>query len=270
MKSVLLHVQDDAGLDARVQAALSIVRASGGHLTCLHVTPVNIYVGYDGLGGGTAMPNIYGILEEQEAKTRARMEGLLAHEDVSWDYERTTGDPAQMLVGSASLADLIILGRDQHRENFHTTLSLIGDVLQSARTPIFIQPEELETFDPIGVALVAWNGSFEGANALRAAMPMLKHASDVHIVTVEEPKDHLLPSTAASAYLSRHGVKSELHTKSADEVAVHDVILTTAKIVDAKYLVMGGYGHSRAREFLFGGVTRSLLKTCPIPLIMAR
>lgn len=270
MKSVLLHVQDDAGLDNRLQAALSIVRASGGHLTCLHVTPINIYVGSDGLGGITAMPDLYEILEQHEAKMRARMEGLLAHEDVSWDYERTTGDPARMLIGSASLADLIILGRDQHRENFHTTLSLIGDVLQSARTPILVQPQELETFDPFGVALVAWNGSFEAANALRSAMPILKYASDVHIVTVEEPTDHLLPSTAASTYLSRHGVTSELHTKSANEVAVDDVILTTAEIVDAKYLVMGGYGHSRAREFLFGGVTRSLLKACPIPLIMAR
>ena len=270
MKSILLHVQDDAGLDARLQAALSIVRASGGHLTCLHVTPINIYVGYDGLGGGTAMPSIYGILEEHESKMRARIEGQLAHEDISWDYERTIGDPAQMLVGSASLADLIVLGRDQHRENFYTSLSLIGDALQSARTPILVQPEELTVFDPFGVALVAWNGSFEAANALRAAMPLLKYASDVHIVTVEESKDHLLPSTAASTYLSRHGVTSELHTKSANEVAVNDVILTTAEIVNAKYLVMGAYGHSRAREFLFGGVTRSLLKVCPISLIMAR
>ena len=171
--------------------------------------------------------------------------------------------------GFQLLADLIVLSRDQHRENFSTTISLIGDVLQSARTPILVQPEDLGTFDPFGVALVAWNGSFEAANALRAAMPMLKYASDVHIVTVEEPKDHLLPSTAASTYLSRHGITSELHTKSAHEVAVDDVILTSAEIVDAKYLVMGGYGHSRAREFLFGGVTRSLLKACPIPLILA-
>lgn len=270
MKSLLLHVNDDAGLDGRLQAALSIVRASSGHLTCLYVTPVNIYVGSDGLGGVTAMPDLHGILEKQEAEMRARIQGHLAHEDVSWDYERITGDPAQMLVDSASLADLIVLGRDQRRDYWNTTLSMIGDVLHSARTPVLVQPQELKTFDPYGVAFVAWNGSFEAANALRAAMPMLKYASDVHIITVEEPKKHLLPSTAASAYLSRHGVTSELHTKSANEVAVDDIILTTAEIVDAKYLVMGAYGHSRAREFLFGGVTRNLLKNCPVPLIMAR
>jgi nucleotide-binding universal stress UspA family protein len=80
----------------------------------------------------------------------------------------------------------------------------------------------------------------------------------------------MLPSLSASTYLSRHGVKSELHARPVSDKPVEDAITETAAVMGATYIVMGGYGHSRAREFLFGGVTRSLLKDCPIPLIMGR
>jgi nucleotide-binding universal stress UspA family protein len=99
---------------------------------------------------------------------------------------------------------------------------------------------------------------------------MLRMSSAVHIVTVEEPKEHELPSLAASSYLSRHGVNSELHPVTKSETPVAHTIQSTAEVMGASYIVMGGYGHGRAREFLFGGVTRSLLKDSPIPLLMAR
>jgi nucleotide-binding universal stress UspA family protein len=144
----------------------------------------------------------------------------------------------------------------------------MGDVLQSARAPILVQPQELNTFDVFGPAVVGWNGSFEAANALRAALPLLKMASAVHIVTVEEPKEYRLPSLAASTYLSRHGVTSELHARPKSDMPVEKAIIETAQVMDAGYIVMGGYGHSRVREFIFGGVTRTLLSECAIPLIM--
>jgi nucleotide-binding universal stress UspA family protein len=80
----------------------------------------------------------------------------------------------------------------------------------------------------------------------------------------------MLPSLAASTYLSRHGVTSELHARPVSDKPVEAVIKETAEVMGAGYIVMGGYGHSRAREFLFGGVTRTLLQECPIPLIMGR
>lgn len=270
MKSILLHVQDDPGLEARLQTALAIARATGGHVSCLHVTPISLYIASDGITGAFIMPNFTQTLDEMEVKMRARIEAHLKNEDVSWDYEHIDGDPAQELVSRSSLADLIVLGRYHHRETRYTPITLIGDVLQSARTPILVQPQELSSFDIFGPAMVGWNGSFEAANALRAALPLLKMASVVHVMTVEEPKEHMLPSLAASTYLSRHGIASELHARAVSDTPVEDVIRSTAKVMGAGYIVMGGYGHSRAREFLFGGVTRTLLMECPIPLIMAR
>lgn len=270
MKSILLHVQDDPGMEARLQAALSIARATNGHVSCLHVTPISLYIASDGITGAFMMPNFVETLDEMEKKIRARIEDGLQNEDVSWDYEHVDGDAAQAIVSRSSLADLIVLGRYHHRETRFTPITLIGDVLQSARAPILVQPQELNSFDVFGTAVVGWNGSFEAANALRAALPLLQMAAAVHIVTVDEPKEHILPSLAASTYLSRHGVASELHARPASARPVQDVINETAAVMGAAYIVMGGYGHSRAREFLFGGVARTLLKECPTPLLMGR
>jgi nucleotide-binding universal stress UspA family protein len=270
MKSLLLHVQDDPGMEARLQAALAIARATSGHVSCLHVTPISLYIASDGIAGAYMMPNFSKTLDEMEKKMRARIEDHLKNEDVSWDYQHVDGEAAQEIVARSSLADLIVMGRYHHRETRYTPITLIGDVLQSTRAPILVQPQELDSFDVFGPAVVGWNGSFEAANAMRAALPLLQLASAVHIVTVEEPQEHLLPSLAASTYLSQHGVTSELHARPVSDKPIEDAIRETAEVMGAGYIVMGGYGHSRAREFLFGGVTRSLLKECPIPLIMGR
>jgi nucleotide-binding universal stress UspA family protein len=270
MKSVLLHVQDDHGLEARLQAALSIVRATDGHLSCLHVTPINAYVAFDGFGGVFMMSNIMKALEEQETKIQKRIEERLAHEDVSWDYSQITAEPTHTLVSHGALNDLIVVGRGRHHETAALPgITMIGDLLHATRTPLLIQPEKKDGFDPLGPAVLAWNGSFEAANAMRFVLPLLKQASAVHIVTVEDKKETAFPSVAASKYLSRHGISTELHTQKSDSKSVGDALIASTQMLKASYLVMGAYGHSRAREYLFGGVTRHMLKDCPVPLFIA-
>jgi nucleotide-binding universal stress UspA family protein len=271
MKSVLLHVQDDDGLEARLQAALSIARASGGHLSCLHVTPINAYVAFDNFGGVFVMNDIMKSLEEHEAKMRTKIETHLGREDVSWSYEQTTADPTYSLVSHGALADVIVLGRPHHAQtSAYPAMAMFGDILKASHTPILIQPEGDTVFDPVGTAIVAWNGSFEAANAMRAALPLLKLASAVHIVSIGEDKDLDFPSLDASQYLSRHDVSSEIVSETKGSRTVVEKLLATAQSLNASYLVMGGYGHSRAREYWFGGVTRSMLKECPVPLILSR
>jgi nucleotide-binding universal stress UspA family protein len=271
MKSVLLHVQNDGDLDAKLQAALAIVRASSGHLSCLHVTPINAYVAFDGFGGPFVMSGVLDALEENEEKMRVRIEELLAQEDIPWDYTQITGEPTHSIVSKSALADLIVLGRGHHiGTTAYPGISLLGDVLAAARSSILVQPAGQQVFDPVGPAVVAWNGSFEAANAMRLAVPMLAMASAVHIVTIECDTEYPFPSVTASEYLSRHGISSELHVQKADKKSIVDALISATELLNASYIVMGAYGHSRAREFLFGGVTRTLLKESPIPLILGR
>ncbi len=271
MKSVLLHVQDDDGLESRLQAALAIVRASGGHLTCLHVTPVNAYVAFDGFGGMFVMSDVLKALDEQETKMRAKIEAHLAHEDVAWTYEQTTADPTASVVSYGALADLIVLGRSRHSTTAaYPAMAMFGDVLKASRTPIMVFPETVKSFDPLGPAAVGWNGSFESANALRAAMPLLEQASAVNLVSIDETRDFDFPPLNASEYLSRHDVHAEMISETAGSLTVAKKLIATAQALGVSYLVTGGYGHSRAREYWFGGVTRSLLEECPIPIILSR
>lgn len=269
MKSVLLYIADDAGLEARLQAALDLTRSLGGHLHCLRANPYNSQIAFDGVTGMSVMYDITEMAREQDRKLRAEIEKRLAGEDVSWDYREENIDPARGLSKNSALVDIIVLSSAGGDKENALPLGILGDVLFNATAPVVVQPDNVKKFDACGPALVAWNGSFEAGNALRAAVPLLKMASDVHILTVEEDKDHDLPQLAASEYLAYHGIKSEIHAPSAGNDPVDATLVSEAKNVKAEYIVMGAYGHSRAREFLFGGVTRNLLKDCEIPLVVS-
>lgn len=269
MKSVLLYVNDDAGLDARYQAALDLTRALDGHLHCLRANPYNPQMAFDGVTGMSVMYDIGKYAREIDLQLKAEIEKRLAGEDVPWDYQEANSDPARGLARNSALADLIVLSSSSGVKDNTVPLGILGDVVLDTNIPVVVQPDGLKKFDVGGPAVVAWNGSFEAGNALRAAVPLLKLASDVHIVVVEEDKDHDLPPLDASEYLSRHGIGSQIHDLEAKNSSVQAVLLSTIDTLGASYMVMGAYGHSRAREFLLGGVTRSLFRDCPVPLVVA-
>ena len=270
IKTILFHVHDDDSLDQRIQAGLSIARAFGAHLHLLHVTPIEAYTVTDAFAT-YVNADIVSTLESEAAKLKSRLERQLTKEDVSWEYEELTGSLMPHLIQRAALADLVITGREPHERDFGgPAISLIGDMLHNFRTPLLVLADETKDIDLFGPAIIAWNGSYEAANAMRCAVPLLKLASDVRLVTIEEKKDNTFPITDALEYLSRHDIHAELVEPLQVVSTVEEEIVGQAQLYGARYIVMGGYSHSRAGEFLFGGVTRALLKDCPIPLFVAR
>lgn len=269
MKSVLLHIQDDAGFEARLQTALDIVRASQGHLTCLYVTPINAYVAFDNFGGVFVMNDVLEQLEENKAALKARVEERLRIEGVSWNYVESTADPAQAVISHSTLSDVIVMSHPLGDKPQGIAHALVGDVVMGASVPVLLVPDTIKGFEATGTAAIAWNGSYEAAHALRAALPLLAMAGNVHIISVTEGRDHDFPSVSASEYLARHGVKTVLHEKSGAAGPVGLALIGAAAQLGVQYLVMGAFGHTRAREYFFGGVTRDLLKDSPVPLLLA-
>lgn len=269
IKSILFHVHDDDTLMDRLQLVLSLARACGAHIHCLHVTPIEAYTVVDSFGGTFVNQEIVDVFQEQASKLQQRIESRLQLEDVTWDYEEVTGALLPHLVHSAALADIVITGREPHEREFGgPAVTLCGDLLAQLRNPLMITSDDGAEFDPFAPALIAWNGSYESMNAVRAALPLLKMANNVCVVQFSEERDRRFPSTRLLEYLSRHGISANLETHTTTG-EVGDALIRCARADGAGIIVMGAYGHSRAGEFLFGGVTRALLKRCPIALVMS-
>lgn len=270
MKSILLHVQDDDSLDQRLQTALSLARATEGHLSCVHVTPTEAYVALDTFGGVFVMQDVMSALEDHESGLRRRLEDHLQKEDVSWDYEQVTGGISSNIIWRAALADVIVTGREYHHLSQPVApVSLLGDLLHRSRTPLIIPSYDGKLIDPNGPAMIAWDGSYEAANAVRGALGLLRLSSKVEIVQIEEAPQRAFPSTRLLEYLSRQAIHAHLRVVTAEKDMVPQILESCAEKTGASYLVMGGYSRSRIGEYLLGGVTRSLLKKSSINLLIA-
>jgi nucleotide-binding universal stress UspA family protein len=119
--------------------------------------------------------------------------------------------------------------------------------------------------------MVCWDGSRPAARAIADAMPFLKRAKNIEVVSVtsERGKQDEIEGADMGHHLARHGFKVEVTRIMRGELDVEDVLLSHAADSDADFMVMGGYGHSRLREFVLGGVTRSILRTMTVPTLMS-
>lgn len=266
MKNILVLVHDDAGQEARFQAALDVTRAVEGHLKCLDVVMLPTVAGDYYMAESIALL----LTEEQqrEAANRVRLQERLAHEDVAWDWSDTTGDLVHCIKDAAGLADLIVVNRKLEEFPYPDMRQVAGDVLLNSRKPILAVPGDGIGLDVGGRALVAWNGSPQAMAALVAAPPLLCHASDVQLLEVADGSIEA-PAEEAAAYLSRHGIHAEICRVAVGSRDTGDVILEEVgnRLVD--YVVMGAYGQARFIEALLGGSTRRMLTDSPVPVLFA-
>lgn len=276
MTTILFHAQDHEELERRLEDALSLARAANGHLSCVHVTPAEAYVTFDAFGGVFVMDEVLESIMDVEARVRARCEAALAHEDVSWDFEQIGGPLVPTLAGRAGLSDLLMVSRRKAKSSMAgQPLAIIGDLIEASPTPLFIPGEREAVHDPLAPAVIGWNGSLEAASAVRGALPWLRLAQSVKVVSVAERHriddgSRRFPSTRLLEYLSRHGIHAELDSFEEPHDMVAPLLMETVGAMGAKTVVIGGYGHSRIGEYWFGGVTRDLLEACPVALIVAQ
>ena len=118
--------------------------------------------------------------------------------------------------------------------------------------------------------MICWDGGRTAARAVGDAMPILERAKAVDIVIVaEERKNDEITGAKLSEHLARHGIKANVKRIARGGLGVDAVLLDYAADSSADFMVMGGYGHSRLREFILGGVTRSTLRAMTVPVLMS-
>ncbi|MFD1950794.1 universal stress protein [Sphingomonas arantia] len=268
MKSILLHVHDDAGLESRLQAVFDLARAFAGHITCLHAKPYpDYFMGDPSLASAVPVE----LFEEMEARRFAlqkKVEQRLRLETIPWDWIHVDDLPADGLIKASPLTDVIVLSLDDRSAEYGRSQALVGAVATGALPPVLAMPASVHSLDTGAPVIVAWNGSAEASTALRVAVPLLRLAARVQLVEVAE-RSSALPADAGARYLSRHGIEVEIVQRQPIDGSVGKAILQAALETGAGLIVSGAYGHSRLREFLLGGVTRSLLTSSKVPLLFA-
>ncbi|WP_340265949.1 universal stress protein [Sphingobium mellinum] len=270
MTSILLHIHDDKGMESRLQAACDIARAADAHMHCVQVTSIPALVAADPYGGASMAPAMMAELHDIDERLRARLEQRLAREGVSWDWRQIDGDMVRGLLAGSALSDLLVVTLPSGpRHEMSDPLHLAADLALAGRIPVLAVPQDARGMLVTGRAVVAWDGSQEASAALRLAMPLLKLAEEVHVVTVEEAGKYPFPATDAPEYLARHGIKSQFHTWPRDGRTTEVALRAALGVLKPDWMAMGAFGHSRLREIVFGGVTRTMLREVHVPLLLA-
>ena len=273
---ILVHLDQSPRAEARLDIAASLARQHGAHLTALQVIDVAIPVMAmaDGGGGGAVIAELMEQMRQSAlaagVKLKAAFEAALAREGIMGEWRQVEGTTPEILALHGRYADLLVLGQDDPESD---SAGLLETVLFDSGRPVLAIPF-VGNFNSIGKrVLVGWNASRGATRALHDALPLIAKAENT-TVFLANPKRGLgahgeEPGADIARHLARHGLKVEVAKAVAEDVADSALLLNHASDMGADLLVMGAYGHSRLREFILGGVTRSLLREMTIPVLLS-
>jgi nucleotide-binding universal stress UspA family protein len=264
VKNILLLVHEDIGQESRFRAAIDVTRALNGHLKCVDVLSL-IPWPIDAEAGSGIVVNFE---RKIEAQNKRDLLNKLEGEHVSWEWIETTGPISFSILQASKLIDLIVVNRRLDDYPIPDMDRVVGQLIVKSRLPVLAVPVESSGINVAGAALIAWDGSPAASAALAAAIPLLKLAKSVSLLEIDDGSVQT-PASEAATYLARHDIKGEIILEDFQLNDAPSLLLAHARSGKFDYVVMGGFGHSRFIEAVFGGVTRMMLNNCPIALLMA-
>jgi nucleotide-binding universal stress UspA family protein len=280
IKDIVVNLSASAKRDVACDFASSVARVFGAHLTGVAfadepVVPVSILDGLDGVPDDLA-----GTLRAQAKKNAqtaiARFEAAARGCQLSFESLLVAAEPAEVATRFGRIArrfDLSIVSQTEPHATVPSHPIAEAALFDSGHPVLFvpyIQREGL-TLDRV---MVCWDGSRSAARAMSDALPFLQRAGGIEIVTITGEKSHAddlhnAEGADIASHLARHGLTAEFKRIVAADVDVANAILTHAADSATRFIVMGGYGHSRLREFVLGGVTREIIESMTAPVLMS-
>ncbi len=273
-KTLLVHLDASKRVAERLAIAKRFADTFEAHLTGLFALSAPRIPSY-------ALAEAGPVVIEAEARYRAEAARVaesafkaataqLAH---GAEFRGTNRDALAAVQLSARYADLLIAGQPEPEGSAGVASDFAEELVLSAGRPVLFIPYT-GSFPEVGRrVLVAWNAGREAARAVTDALPLLRRASIVQVVAFDPRKggaDHGdVPGADIALVLARHGVKVSVAQQQSEDVDVGNQILSRAADMQSDLIVMGAYGHSRLRELVLGGVTRTLLDTMTVPVLMS-
>jgi nucleotide-binding universal stress UspA family protein len=273
-KTILVHLDAGKRVGERVAIGRRLADAFDAHLTGLFALSSPRIPSY-------ALAEAGPVVIEAEARYRSEASRVVeqafkaatAGLARSAEFRSTMRDALVATQLSARYADLVIIGQPEPEVGAGLADDFAEELVLSAGRPVLFVPYA-GTFPEVGRrVLIAWNAGREAARAVTDALPLLARASTVQVVAFDPGKggaDHGdIPGADIALVLARHGVKVSVAQQQSEDVDVGNQILSRAADMQADLIVMGAYGHSRLRELVLGGVTRTLLDTMTVPVLMS-
>jgi nucleotide-binding universal stress UspA family protein len=298
LKDLLVIVEPGDPVGSQVDVAAAVAARHTAHLAGLCVVPP-VTLSEAGLpwSGGAieaeALEQIQASLRGERSAAVQRLEAAFrkaAADLVSpVEWRVVDGRPLEVAPLHARYADLVAMRQADPRDTSPASGGLVEAVLLGAGRPVLVVPYAGRFADIGRRVVVAWNASREAARALNDALPLLEHAEKVIVLAVNPGRvggdDEPPPATTRAVFgiggqgswpaadiahhLARHGVQAEASYTISDEIDVGNAILSRAADLGVDLIVMGGYGHSRTRELVLGGATRTILESMTVPVLMS-
>jgi nucleotide-binding universal stress UspA family protein len=283
MRAILLPLDGSKADRWAIETGMTVAASVGAHVTVLlprlEMAEVPLYAHYATASGFAVL--VQNVRDQADAKyedAKRLIEEVGALRGIplstrpddagpTASLESPSGDPEILIRRWAAVHDLVLYPR-RSRESDEALPAPLGlkSLLEYSGRPVLIATDEVPT--RFAKVAIAWNGSAEGAQAVTAALPFLRLADRIVVLTVATSKTGAAEGERLRNYLLRHGLDAEIAARTALG-SVGDALMRAATEHGADLLVTGCYTHSRVRQSLFGGVTHHLLENCRLPMLMA-
>ena len=274
IKDVVVALAVGRPRDVVADYAVSLAAACDAHVT-------GIAFAYEPVIPGTVMTGYpYDFLEANRAENRTAADAAAARlseaarragvASESRTVEATVVGAADLFGRMARRFDLSVVGQGEGESRSGQERFIEAALFQSGR-PVIVVPFIQSAGAIFDRVLLGWDGSQTAARAVGDALPLLARAKEVEIVivTTDHTKRENITGTGLARHLAHHDLKVDVKTIAPGDLDVANTILSYAADSSADFIVMGGYGHSRLREFVLGGATRGILESLTVPVLMA-
>jgi nucleotide-binding universal stress UspA family protein len=274
-KTILLHVDDSPQWPGRFEVAAALAAEFGAHLVGLCILRRPELPGY--VRSAEIAEMLAQRARDAENRVKASRQMLLdrlSAQGLSGECRIVEGEAEDLAAVHGRYADLLIISQvDPGGPHASAAMEDIQSVIFAAGRPLLLVPYAGKVKTLGKNVFVAWNASREATRAVTDALPLLQRADKVTVMVVRPRADARghgeVPGADIAAYLARHGVKVDVMSEEGEGIDVGELMLSRVADLGSDLIVMGAYSHSRLRQWILGGATRTMLESMTVPVLMS-
>jgi len=270
MKDITVTLDASEHNDQRLDAAVDLADKFNAHLTGIYYERVIDYSLYGDSISGILIEGLSKQQDLEKSAMKSRFDTRTTHRQSKTSYRVESRPTSDSVSVHARLSDLVVTGQRNPDSHFIDPNTEPEHLIMGTGRPVLVIPYIGYPARMGETVIVAWDQSRESARAIADALPLLKAAKQVHVFQVvkRSVKDSEMVTADMAEHLARHDINVNTQATVRNEVPVAETMLSKVSDLGADLIVMGAYGHSRLREYTLGGVTRTMLQSMTVPVLM--